>query len=231
MKIGGYQKISLLDYPEKIVAIVFTTGCNFRCPFCHNPSLIADNISGTQVSEDEIFAFLAKRIGRLDGVCVSGGEPLLQPDLAVFLRRIKELGFLVKLDTNGSSSPDKLQSLLDEHLVDYVAMDIKNSLKKYSKTVGISDINVQNIINNANILIKGDTSYEFRTTLVREFHFFEDIRDIGRWLLGAKKYCLQNFHHMTPLLSKLPLHSFSQEEIMAMKQIADEYFQLVEVRL
>lgn len=229
MKIGGLQKMSLLDYPEKICAIVFTVGCNFRCPFCHNSALIAADTAEPLIAEDEFFSFLSRRVGRLDGVCVTGGEPLLQPDLADFLRRIKRLGFTVKLDTNGSF-PERLEALLSESLLDYVAMDVKNAPEKYAKTVGITEISLNNIEISAKLLLDGDIPYEFRTTLVKEFHTPEDIRRIGRLLRGGKKYCLQNFSDSGRLTTNVPLNSFSEDEIMEMKRIADEFFQAVEIR-
>ena len=230
MRIGGLQKFSLLDFPEKIAAVVFTNGCNFRCPFCHNPTLVAETALTPHVPEEEFFTFLAQRIDRLDGVCVTGGEPLLQSDCADFLRRIKRLGFLVKLDTNGSF-PEKLKAILAEHLVDYVAMDIKNVSEKYTATAGISESFIDNIHKSANLLLNGDIPYEFRTTVVREFHTIDDIGQIGRRLRGGRKYCLQNYRESGHLAADLPLHSFTEDEIMEMSRKAEEFFQVVEVRI
>ena len=230
MRIGGLQKFTLLDYPEKIAAVVFTLGCNFRCPFCHNPTLVMGEDAAQNVSEEAFFTFLAKRLGRLDGVCVTGGEPLLQKDCTDFLRRIKRLGFLVKLDTNGSF-PEKLEAILDEHLVDYVAMDIKNSPEKYAETAGVFDTPLNNIKKSANLLLKSSISYEFRTTLVREFHTPNDLRQIGGWLSGGQKYCLQNFRDSERLANDLPLHPFSEEEIREMGRVAEEFFPVAEVRI
>ena len=144
MVIQGLQKLTLLDYPEKVACTVFTAGCNFRCPFCHNASLVIDTYKNKEIPSEEFFDFLKKRQGILDGVCVTGGEPLIQHGIEDFLRRIKELGYAVKLDTNGSF-PDKLARIVEAGLVDYVAMDIKNSQESYGRTIGIEDYDLRNI--------------------------------------------------------------------------------------
>ena len=190
MKIKGLQKLTLLDYPEKIACTVFTGGCNFRCPFCHNASLVYGQ--GDEISEAEFFDFLEKRKAMLNGVCVTGGEPTLQPDLENFLRKIKEMEYLVKLDTNGYK-PDVLKHLVKSGLVDYVAMDIKNSKEKYSFTTDIKDFDIAPICESVDFLMEDTVDYEFRTTVVREFHNERDIQDIAEWIKGAKKYFLQCF--------------------------------------
>ncbi|MFH1879694.1 MAG: anaerobic ribonucleoside-triphosphate reductase activating protein, partial [Bacillota bacterium] len=179
MKIAGLQKMTLLDYPGKIAATVFLGGCNFRCPYCHNASLVEPGRQAQEIAEDEFFAFLQKRKGLLDGVCVSGGEPLVQDGLEPFFQRIKDLGFLVKLDTNGSY-PGKLRQLAGGGLIDYVAMDIKNSPAKYAATAGIAGDVLPDVRESVAYLLAGSAAYEFRTTVVKTMHTMEDIVEIGR---------------------------------------------------
>ena len=192
MVLKGLQKLTLLDYPGEIAATVFTGGCNFRCPFCHNASLVLPERFGETLPTEELFAFLESRKGKLRAVCVSGGEPTMQGDLSEFIRRIKDMGFLVKLDTNGTR-PDVLYGLIEDGLVDYVAMDIKNSRARYGETVGVSNFDVSPIEESINILRKGKVPFEFRTTVVRELHSEEDFADIGEWLSGDEKFFLQTF--------------------------------------
>lgn len=190
MNIGGFQKMTLLDYPEHIACTVFTHGCNLRCPFCHNASLVIR--PGEQHTPDEILSYLRRRVGILDGICISGGEPLLQPDLFDFLRKIKELGLQIKLDTNGCY-PDCLAEALQEQLLDYVAMDIKNSRERYGETVGIRNFNTADVERSVTLLMYSKIDYEFRTTIIRELHTAEDMRRIGQWIQGAQRYFLQGF--------------------------------------
>lgn len=192
MNIQGLQKLTLLDYPEKVACTTFTAGCNFRCPFCHNASLVTHVDVNNNIPEEEVFSFLKKRKGVLDGVCITGGEPLLQPDIEDFIRAVKALGYAVKLDTNGSSI-NRLRRLVDQHLVDYVAMDIKNAPNKYGITIGIEDYNMEDVLQSVDYLMSGAVPCEFRTTVVRELHKREDFAAIGRWLRGAEKYYLQGF--------------------------------------
>ena len=199
MNIGGLQKLTLLDYPGKIACTLFTVGCNLRCPFCHNASLVTHPQDAGYVTDDEFFSFLQKRKGVLDGVCVTGGEPTLQKDLPEFLEKIKALGYFVKLDTNGTN-PRLLRSLIDEGLVDYVAMDIKNSPEKYTTTSGGVDM-LTNIKESVSLLLSGKVQYEFRTTAVSGFHETEDFESIGKWICGADKYFIQNFVDSGDLIS------------------------------
>ena len=192
MVIQGLQKLTLLDYPEKVACTVFTAGCNFRCPFCHNASLVIDTYKNKEIPSEEFFDFLKKRQGILDGVCVTGGEPLIQHGIEDFLRRIKELGYAVKLDTNGSF-PDKLARIVEAGLVDYVAMDIKNSQESYGRTIGIEDYDLRNIHRSVQYLLGDAVPYEFRTTVVRQFHQGSDFESIGKWIRGARHYYLQQF--------------------------------------
>lgn len=200
MTIMGLQKLTLLDFPGKLACTVFTGGCNFRCPFCHNASLVIPSKFGGVMPTEEFFAFLEKRRGMLQGVCVSGGEPTLMFDLEEFIARIKSMGFLVKLDTNGSR-PDVLKSLVEKGLVDYVAMDIKNSLDMYPRTVGVEGFDVTPIRESAEYLMSGAVDYEFRTTLVAGLHTEREIAEIGRWLEGAPRLYLQSFVDSGDLIS------------------------------
>lgn len=190
MRIGGLMKTTLLDYPGKVACTIFTVGCNMKCPFCHNSELIEGNSS--LIDEDEVLSFLKKRVGVLDGVCISGGEPTLQKDLKEFIQKLKEMGYLVKLDTNGTN-PELLKELVNDHLIDYVAMDIKNSPKKYSETAGNSSILLSKIKESIEFLLEGKIEYEFRTTVVEELHEVSDFKEIGAWIYGAKAYYLQQF--------------------------------------
>ena len=194
MLLKGLQKLTLLDYPGKMAATVFVGGCNFKCPFCHNASLvIGERIAeSATLPEEEFFSFLNKRKNILEGVCVSGGEPTLMPDLLPFLNRIKELGFSVKLDTNGYR-PDVIQAAIDGGLIDYIAMDLKNSKESYAKTVGLSEIDIERIAASVKLIMESGVDYEFRTTLVRELHGENDMRSIGEWIAGAKRYFLQTY--------------------------------------
>ncbi len=214
MLIGGYQKTTLLDFPGKVACIIFTYGCNFRCPWCHNAALVTDEC--VKVPEDEIFAFLNKRRGILDGVVISGGEPLLQKDIFAFVAKIKEMGFSVKLDTNGTS-PEKLAELIDAGMLDYVAMDIKNSKEKYAQTAGIDSVDMENIERSANIIKEAKVPYEFRTTLTRECHEAEDVVKIGEWIAGAEKYFLQSFADSGNIIGG-EFSAFSFEEMTAMAE-------------
>lgn len=191
MLIKGLQKLTLLDYPTKTACTIFTGGCNFRCPFCHNASLVVDVNEGEKHQTDEVLAFLKKRTGLLDGVCVTGGEPLLQKDINEFLGSVKEMGYSIKLDTNGYS-PEKLGEVLEMNLVDFVAMDIKNCKEKYSLTAGI-DVDITKIEKSVELIMQKAKQYEFRTTVVKELHTVNDIRSIAEWIQGAPAYYLQSF--------------------------------------
>ena len=245
MKISGLQKMTLLDYPGKIACTVFLGGCNFRCPFCHNGSLVVPSEISEFMSEDEFFAFLDSRVGRLEGVCISGGEPTLTPNLADFIRKIKEKGFSVKLDTNGSR-PEVLGSLIDENLLDYVAMDIKNSPENYGKTVGLnSEFGIRNsklndeegnfefldkIKASAEILMEGRVDFEFRTTLCRELHSEGDIEAIGKWLFGDEKFFLQSYRDEGDLLLG-GFSAYTEAERRELLQILKKYFPNADLRL
>jgi pyruvate formate lyase activating enzyme len=198
MMIGGFQETSLLDYPEKIAAIIWTIGCNFHCPFCYNRDLVLHE--SKQIPIDQIFSFLDKRKGKIDAVSISGGEPFLQKDLPSFITEIKEKGFLIKVDTNGSF-PDTLESMLDESLIDYVSMDVKAPKKSYNAVAGTS-VDIKNIIKSIHIIQEKALDYEFKTTVIPLFHNKQDILDIARWLKGSKRYFIQQFKATSSLLSE-----------------------------
>ncbi len=192
MIIHGLNKLTLVDYPGLMAAIIFTGNCNFRCPFCHNASLVLNPDSQPVISEEEVLAFLEKRKGMLDGVVFSGGEPLINKDIEVFMRKVKALGYKIKLDTNGSF-PEKLSSLISEGLVDYVAMDIKNDLESYGKTIGISGYDTAPIERSIALLKEGRVDYEFRTTVVKELHYGKNFENISALISPCRRYFLQTF--------------------------------------
>jgi len=215
MTISGMQKLTLLDYPGITACLIFTQGCNFRCPFCHNKDLLEDEIKTEIVEEDEVFKYLKKRQGVLDGVCISGGEPLLQPDIESFVTKVKDMGFKVKLDTNGSS-PSRLKRLLDKGLLDYVAMDIKNDFLDYDKTSGIQMINIENIKRSISILEESNVEHEFRTTIVKELHSLLGLEEICKYLGPNAKYYIQNYKDCDTVLKK-GLSGFNTEELVSIQ--------------
>ena len=192
MILGGLQKLTLLDFPGTVACTVFTVGCNLRCPFCHNPALVFNPPEDMRISEDEFFAFLKKRQGILDGVAITGGEPLLHADIGEFIARIKSMGFKVKLDTNGTF-PDRLEKILAEGNVDYIAMDLKNTFDKYAETVGIKDFDVSLIKRSIDLIQKSGVAYEFRTTVVSPLHEAGDFETIAKQVEGTERYFLQSF--------------------------------------
>lgn len=228
MVIHGLQKMTLLDFPGKVACTLFTGGCNLRCPFCHNAFLVTEIDNSQVYSEDEIIKFLNTRIGLLDGVCITGGEPLLQNDISDFIKKIKELGFPVKLDTNGCY-PDKLAYLIDNNLIDYAAMDIKNSKNKYSLTVGIENLDLSAIEKSINLLKDNKIDYEFRTTVIKEFHEVEDFDQIGEWIKGAPRYFLQGFTDSGNLIGE-NMHPVDKETMLKMRDLASKYVNICEIR-
>ncbi|WP_286946488.1 anaerobic ribonucleoside-triphosphate reductase activating protein [Acetobacterium sp. UBA5834] len=228
MNIGGVQRLSLLDYPDKTCCTIFTVGCNYRCPFCHNASIVENKLSEKGVLQKEVMDFLKRRLGILDGVCITGGEPLLQDQLENFIREIKALGFLVKLDTNGSL-PKKLKQLIETGLVDYVAMDIKNSPDSYGQTIGINNYNLDLIKESVDLLLSNIVPYEFRTTVVRQLHTSKDMLAIAQWLKGAEHYYLQNFVDSGDILEG-GLSGFSREEMQAFQELIRPIIPSVELR-
>lgn len=191
MIIHGLQKMTLLDFPGKVACTVFLGGCDMRCPFCHNAEILDASVPG-EMDDEQFLAFLKSREGLLDGVAITGGEPLLRRDLPEFMAKIRELGFAVKLDTNGAH-PDMLRRILDEKLADYVAMDIKNSPERYAETVGIRGFDVTPVRESVSLLKEGRTAYEFRTTCVAQLHDDASFRAIAEWISGAQNYFLQAF--------------------------------------
>ncbi len=198
--INGLAKLTLLDYPGKTAATVFLAGCNMRCPFCHNAPLVIDAEGAERISEDTLRAFLARRAGLLDGICITGGEPTLRPDIFELSSLIKSYGYSLKLDTNGTH-PERLERLIDKNLVDYVAMDIKNSPERYAETVGIENFNIAPVLASVELLKSGKIDYEFRTTAVGGLHTVESFDSIGRLLGDVPRYFIQNFVDSGALLN------------------------------
>ena len=228
MRIDGLQKMTLLDFPGKVACTVFTGGCNFRCPFCHNALLVTKLPEKPDYSEDEILSFLEKRTGLLDGVAITGGEPLLNPDIADFIRKIRSMGYAVKLDTNGSF-PERLKAIVGEGLVDYVAMDIKNRKEKYAETIGLKNLDLSKIEESVEFLKSGAVDYEFRTTVVEQFHTVEDIRAAAVWIGGAKRYFLQNFVDSGELICE-EVSGVDKETMLKMKSAAADFVPQTEIR-
>ena len=226
MKISGFQKLTLLDFPGHTACTLFTSGCNMRCPFCHNTPLVKGTAEESY-EEEEIFSYLRKRQGLLDGIAITGGEPLLQKDIVSFIRNIKQLGYKVKLDTNGSR-PEILKELIELSLVDFIAMDIKNSKEKYSLTSGV-EINISDIEQSVNIIKESSIPHEFRTTVVKELHTEDDIETIALWLGKAEKYYLQQFKDSGDILCE-GYSAHSAETLHRMMEIAQKYVLLCETR-
>ena len=227
MIIDGFQKLTLLDFPEKMACMIFTRGCNLKCPFCQKGSLVLNKTKEGFIDESEIFEYLKKRKNLLDGVVVSGGEPLLQRDIKTFITKIKDLGYKVKIDTNGTS-PLLLEELINEGLVDYVAMDIKNVFEKYPKITGCKNVNTDNIKKSIKILKQDKIDYEFRTTIVKEFHALEDIKKILSYI-GGSKYYLQNFVDNENVIQS-GLHGFSREELIDINNELEKEFTNFKIR-
>lgn len=227
-KLAGLQKTTFIDYPEKIACIVFTQGCNFRCGYCHNPELFENK--EPVLSVPAFFEFLNKRKGKLDGIVITGGEPTLHgKDLIEFIKEVKSLGFLVKLDTNGTH-PDVLQKLLNENLLDYIAMDIKAPLAKY-KTITQTDIDTKIIKKSIDMIMNSGVDYEFRTTIVKSQLSVEDLRQIGELIQGAKRYYMQKFL-ATKILDETLMseESYTDEEFKNLRTILEEYVDFVDYR-
>ena len=242
MQIHGFHKTTLLDYPEHIAATVFTGGCNFRCPFCHNGELVLDPGCQPLIPEEEVLSYLKKRQGILQGVCVTGGEPTLQKDLKAFLQKIKELGYPVKLDTNGYM-PGVLWDLLQNGLVDYVAMDIKAARDNYATATGLAHMDLSRIEESVGILKSSGIPYEFRTTVVKGIHRVEEFEEIGRWIAGCPVYYLQNYEENENCLYRMiqtaenagdgnhaRFEAFSREELEQMMELAGKYVGKVTLR-
>lgn len=227
MTVNGLQRLTLLDFPGRLAATVFLAGCNFRCPFCHNASLVT-HIDGDVMGEDELLSFLESRRGKLSGVCITGGEPTMRPDLPDLISKIKALGFAVKLDTNGTN-PEMLKSLISSGLVDYVAMDIKNCKERYAETAGIDDLDLAKICESVDLLLSGAVEYELRTTVVRQLHTADDMIAIAKWIKGARAYYLQTFKDSGDLI-KPGFDGYSEAEMKAILQGIFTYIPNAQIR-
>ena len=227
MEIQGLQKMTLLDYPGRVACTVFLGGCDLRCPFCHNGGLVLE-AAPPQLDSGELLSFLKKRVGLLDGVCITGGEPLLRPGLAGLLAQIKELGYPVKLDTNGSH-PERLRSLVEAGLIDYAAMDIKNSPQRYGETAGLPGLELTPFRESVSYLLQGTVDSEFRTTVARAFHDAGSFRAIGPWIAGAKRYFLQSFVDRDSVI-QAGLHPWDKSALEHFAELVRPYVQQVEVR-
>ena len=221
MKICGLQKTTLLDFPGHVASTVFTGGCNFRCPFCHNSELLPGTVEA-EYETGEVLDFLRKRKGILEGVCITGGEPTLQPDLEDFIRSVRELGLLVKLDTNGYK-PDLLRDFCRKGLVDFVAMDIKAGSSHYAAAAGVDGMRLERIDESIRFLLEGSVPYEFRTTVVRGLHTEEDFREIGPWIQGCGNYYLQNFTESGQVLEPGVFSGFGKEELEGFAELVRPY--------
>ncbi len=227
MNFSGLEKLSLVDFDGVVACTLFTSGCNFRCGFCHNsPLVLKENLE--EIIEEEIFSYLEKRKHVIEGVCISGGEPTMEKNLPEFIQKLKQKGLKVKLDTNGTN-PEMLQNLLSEKLIDYVAMDIKSDKQTYSNVIGIKNYNTASVEKSVNILLNSKLEYEFRTTLIKEFHTKEVIENISSWIKGAKKYALQKYvYRDTCLGNKLSL--VEKEKAEEFKAILSKNIQTVILR-
>ena len=229
MLISGLQKLTLLDYPGKVACTVFTGGCNFRCPFCHNAPLVLPERLAHDTDEEQVLAFLKKRQGTLDGVAITGGEPLLHKDIAKFLEKVKALGYSIKLDTNGSF-PERLIEIVSAGLVDRVAMDIKNSPELYPQTTGCETLDMAKIDRSREFLLSGAVDYEFRTTVVKGLHTEESLLSAAKWISGAKEYYLQQFKDSGDVLDIGGLSAFDEREMHALCESVRRYVPTAQVR-
>ena len=228
MKFHGFQKMTMLDYPGRVACTLFTAGCNFRCPFCHNAPLVTQVTENDIHTEEEILAYLNKRRGIIDGVCITGGEPLLQPELPSFIQKVKALGLKVKLDTNGYN-PTALRALIDANLLDYVAMDIKNCSARYGETVGVSNFDITPILDSISLLREGRVSYEFRTTVVPEFHTAKDLEELAKMIEGDSPYFLQQFVDSGCVIES-NLHAYAPGAMRELLEIVKKYVTNAQLR-
>ncbi|MFH1536504.1 MAG: anaerobic ribonucleoside-triphosphate reductase activating protein [Patescibacteria group bacterium] len=229
MIISGLQKTTLIDYPEKIAAVIFTRGCNFKCPFCHNPELVNPEKFFPEIKEQEILDFLEKRKKVLDAVVITGGEPLIYNDIEDFIIKVRSLGYLIKLDTNGTN-PELLEELLDKKLIDYVATDIKNCLEKYNITTN-TDVNLDNIKKSINIIMEKAPDYEFRTTVMPKLFELSDFKEIGELIKGARKYYIQQFRPLKTLDPAFEKEkSFTALELKEIQKVMLKYVDKCEIR-
>ncbi len=228
MQLSGLQKLTLLDYPGKVACTVFTSGCNFRCPFCHNALLVTQPATSS-LPEEELLSFLQKRQGVLEGVVFTGGEPLLHAELPALFKKIKALGYPIKLDTNGTQ-PARLQHLLDNRLVDRVAMDIKHCPEHYAAAVGLPTVDIEAITASKNLLMAGTVEYEFRTTVVQGIHTEQSLVSLAKWICGAREYYLQQFKDSGNLIAPAGLGAFSEQQLVTFAEAVRPYVPSVQVR-
>ena len=227
MQFAGLQKMTLLDFPGLIACTVFLPSCNLRCPFCHNASLVLPERKKDVITQEDLLGFLTSRKGKLDGVCITGGEPTLYQELPEFLSKVKALGFQIKLDTNGTN-PQMLRHIIEHDLCDYVATDIKNCPEKYALTCGGKDV-LEQVKESAKFLMDGTKEYEFRTTAMHPYHEQEDFAAIGRWLKGAKRYFIQNFVDSGDLLSS-GMEPLTEDEMKACQMAVQQYIPNTQLR-
>ena len=229
MFISGLQKLTLLDYPGRVACTVFTGGCNFRCPFCHNALLVIPERLAHDTDEEKVLSFLQKRIGILDGVAITGGEPLLHKEIPAFLEKVKAYGYSIKLDTNGSF-PEMLESIVKAGLVDRVAMDIKNSPERYAETIGLAHFDIAPVERSKEFLMSCGIDYEFRTTVVKGIHTEESLLRAAEWIAGAKEYYLQQFKDSGDVIAIEGLSAFDEKEMHALADAVAKYVPSVRVR-
>lgn len=222
MHICGLEKMSLVDFDGLVATTIFTGGCNFRCGFCHNSALVLESNNLPVLDEEEVLSYLKKRKGIIDGVCVSGGEPTLQKDLPEFIGKLKSLGYKVKLDTNGTN-PDLIKQFVSDKLVDYFAMDIKNDRQNYAKIIGFNEYDTKKVEESVEFFLSNKTDYEFRTTIIKEYHKAQNIKDIAEWIGGAKKYYLQKFRDGENCINQ-GLTAIEQD-------IAEEYVKILSTKI
>lgn len=222
MVIGGFQKMTAVDFPGTLACTVFTAGCDYRCPFCHNAPLVTPPFDPSPMAEADVLAYMEKRRDMLQGVCITGGEPLMQGDIAAFIGKVRALGYKVKIDTNGSY-PDRLAALLDGGLVDYVAMDVKNAPARYAETVGLPLCDLGSVERSMALLKASPVPYELRTTVVRELHTPDDLVALARWIAGAPRYFLQPYRDSVNILGGPGFHSYSPDELAAILERVREY--------
>ncbi len=229
MQIAAFQKLTLLDFPGTVACILFTSGCNFRCPFCHNAGLVLPDEETPRMDENEILEYLSKRQGILEGVNITGGEPMLHNDLPDLLQKIKALGYKVKVDTNGTR-PEMLKHLVENGLVDYIAMDIKNTPEAYPETIGLPKVDLEAIETSKNFLMEGKIPYEFRTTVVKGLHDEDKLIQIAKWIAGASAYFLQSYTDSGHVLAPDGLSAFSEDEMRAFGEAIKAYVPSVVIR-
>jgi len=230
VQLAAFQKLTLLDFPGTVACTVFTKGCNFRCPFCHNASLVVGQTENEPaLTEETLLSFLESRTGILEGVAITGGEPLLQRDMPALLAKIKALGYKIKLDTNGSV-PDMLEQLVSAGLVDYVAMDIKNAPEQYGKTIGKDAFDMTSVTRSKTFLMEGHVPFEFRTTVVRPLHDKESLTALAKWIAGDESYFLQGFSDSGQLLAAEGLSAYSEQEMQEFLQCIKTYVPNAQLR-